>query len=294
MTRFCGMQRRGSGDAMNVAPRASRRHSLCALTDVVALAQRTPVLRKPALFHAIARDLDEPTSPSKSTSGSHGVRMLQRLGSTRARVPTVVTPRTATLVRKFTVASGSFAPERMVRQTSASHLQLMPHLKDANLCADTAVPAALRQRSVWATETVATPTQWLFPKEEQFESVLCRRCSAYLKAALVQPLPFGWLELPPDGDDRTCYYDKRSHEVLSAPPDGVSEVARRVFNATGSVYTVCACRMTWVRRQHLLRKIKQYANRYKENVHWSVATELELVYDRHFKDPPLDDPCRLT
>ncbi|KDO29206.1 hypothetical protein SPRG_19879 [Saprolegnia parasitica CBS 223.65] len=245
--------------------------------------------RTPQLFHAIAADAE-----TGHHGSVHSLRLLQRLGSSHlAAAP--CTPRTATLLRKFTIASGPHHLDLGPRTLSSSRLQLLPHLKDANLCADPPASSVTppKAASMWSNEPVADPTQWLFTKEEQFESILCRRCHAYLKRHLVQPLPSPWLELPPDGDDATCYYCKRSHEIRWTPPEGTSEVAMRVFEANQSVYAVCNCRMTWERRQHLLRKIKQYSNRYKENVHWSVGNELEHIYDRHFGDVIPDNTCSL-
>ncbi|OQS00792.1 hypothetical protein THRCLA_21656 [Thraustotheca clavata] len=250
--------------------------------------------RAPTLFQAVTTESE---LPCKVLTSSHSFSMLQRLGSSKGKETSIPhTPRTSALVRKFNFAGNNLGGEIHVRNNTGSHTQLLPHLKDRNLCADDVIiasPHVKKVRSIWSQEVVACPTQWLYSKQEQYEHVLCRQCNAYLKQEFVEPLPDTWLELSPDGDDKTCFYCNTTNQVLWEPPEGVSKIALRVFQTNGSVFAVCCCRMTWERRHHLLRKVKLYANRYKENVHWLVSTELENVWDRNFNVRLEDNPCQL-
>ncbi|ETV98738.1 hypothetical protein H310_08814 [Aphanomyces invadans] len=144
---------------------------------------------------------------------------------------------------------------------------------------------------VWSSEPVANPLHFLFSDEEKFSHMLCPRCRAFLRPNLVPPLPPPWKELPPDGDDASCFYNDTTHQVMWSPPEGCSAAARRVFAANGSIFAVCVCRIPWERRRQILRHMRVYAIRYKEEVHVTLAAQLRQALARVTDDDEDDEDC---
>ncbi|RHZ42664.1 hypothetical protein DYB26_007509 [Aphanomyces astaci] len=154
--------------------------------------------------------------------------------------------------------------------------------------------ASYSSSDVWETsEPVANPLHFLYSDDEMFSDLLCPRCRAFLRPSLVQALPLPWKELPPDGDDAPCFYDATTHLVVWSPPAGCSAAARRVFAANGTIFAVCACRIPWERRRHILRHMRMYAIKYKEEVHVTLAAELRRVLARCKDDDDDESCCRL-
>jgi hypothetical protein len=172
------------------------------------------------------------------------------------------------------------------RHASQNDLALIAHMASPSTTLMHAHPRS--KTTLWSTMNMSEPVfdtsmKYLYSQEEKFSHVLCRRCCGYLTASLIEPPPPPWKELPPDIDaeDRTCFFNEPMDTVLWSPPPGCSDVARRVFFATGSMLTVCSCTMTWQRRRRILRKMQQFAGRYREGAHGTLVVELRQILDCH-------------
>ncbi|KAF0682810.1 Aste57867_25109 [Aphanomyces stellatus] len=182
--------------------------------------------------------------------------------------------RNSSLPGSATAVDGGGPPHRKMSLNMVSLLH-RPHHHHHTLREQP--PPTRAMAAVWSDEPISNPMKYLFSEEEQFSDVLCPRCSGYLNPALVQALPPPWKELAPDGDDASGFYDDQHNRVMWTPPPGCSAAARRVFAANGTIVAVCSCRISWERRRFILKKIRVYATKYKEQVHQTLATELRYL-----------------